>query len=106
MTITSVAVTTLFLRTEMHRNSLNDGDVFMGALFFGLTTFMFNALPEVAVTVAKLPVFYKQRDLLFYPAWAYSLPIWILRIPLSFALLAPWSIICYYGMGFDPNAKR
>ncbi|KAF9589965.1 hypothetical protein IFM89_029581, partial [Coptis chinensis] len=46
---------------------------------------MFNGFTEVSMTIAKLPVFYKQRDHLFYTSWAYALPSWRLRIPTSFA---------------------
>ncbi|KAG9459399.1 hypothetical protein H6P81_003907 [Aristolochia fimbriata] len=97
---------TLCLRTEMHRRTVADGGIFMGALFFSLVTIMFNGFSELAMTIAKLPVFYKQRDLLFYPAWAYSLPTWILKIPVSFAEVAVWVFTTYYVIGFDPSAER
>ncbi|RVW28719.1 Pleiotropic drug resistance protein 1 [Vitis vinifera] len=72
---------TIFLRTEMHKNSTDDGSIYMGALFFTVVMIMFNGMSELAMTIAKLPVFYKQRGLLFYPAWAYALSSWILKIP-------------------------
>ncbi|XP_050212983.1 pleiotropic drug resistance protein 1-like isoform X2 [Mercurialis annua] len=97
---------TIFLRTEMHRNTVEDAGVYFGALFFGVMTIMFNGLSELAMTVIKLPVFYKQRDLLFYPSWAYALPTWILKIPISFVEVAIWVILTYYVMGFDPNVGR
>ncbi|XP_058112108.1 pleiotropic drug resistance protein TUR2-like [Magnolia sinica] len=97
---------TVFFCTTMHHNSLTDGSIFMGALFFALVTLMFNGFSELAMTIAKLPVFYKQRDLRFYPSWAYSLPTWILKIPISFAEVAIWIALTYYVIGFDPNAGR
>ncbi|KAL5975216.1 ABC transporter G member 39 [Asimina triloba] len=97
---------TLFLRTKMHRRTIADGSIFMGALFFVLLEIMFTALAENAMTIAKLPVFYKQRDLLFYPAWAYSLPTWILKIPISFVEVAVWVSLTYYVIGFDSNIER
>uniref|UniRef100_A0A3N7ES15 ABC transporter domain-containing protein n=1 Tax=Populus trichocarpa TaxID=3694 RepID=A0A3N7ES15_POPTR len=54
----------------------------------------------------QLPVFYKQRDLLFYPTWAYALPTWILKIPITIIEVAVWVFITYYTMGFDPNVER
>lgn len=78
----------------------------MGVLFFALVTLMFNGFAELAMTIAKLPVFYKQRDLLFYPPWAYALPSWILKIPISFAEVAAWVALTYYVIGFDPNVGR
>ncbi|KAL5701728.1 transcription factor [Ranunculus cassubicifolius] len=97
---------TLFFRTEMSRNNIMDGRVYLGALFFSLRTMIFNGMTEVHMTIAKLPVFYKQRDLKFYPAWAYSLPTWILKIPFSFVEAAAWVFITYYVIGFDPNVER
>eukprot|EP00257_Ricinus_communis_P024859 XP_025012273.1 pleiotropic drug resistance protein 1 isoform X10 [Ricinus communis] len=97
---------TLFLRTEMHRNTETDGGVYLGALFFTVTTIMFNGFSELAMTILKLPVFYKQRDLLFYPSWAYALPTWILKIPITFVEVAVWVVMTYYVIGFDPNIQR
>ncbi|KAJ8637684.1 hypothetical protein MRB53_011951 [Persea americana] len=97
---------TVFYRTKMHRDSLADGGIYMGALFFALVTVMFNGFFELSMTIAKLPVFYKQRDLLFYPAWVYSLPAWILKIPISFMEAAIWIFMTYYVIGFDPNVGR
>ncbi|KAG9459396.1 hypothetical protein H6P81_003904 [Aristolochia fimbriata] len=97
---------TVFFRTEMHRSSITDGTIFLGALFFSLVTMMFNGFSELAMTIAKLPVFYKQRDLLFYPSWAYALPTWILKIPISIAEVALWIAMTYYVIGYDPNAGR
>ncbi|OVA06530.1 ABC transporter-like [Macleaya cordata] len=104
--IIAVIAMTIFLRTEMKRNDINDGVVYMGALFFTLTVILFNGFSELAMTVVKLPVFYKQRDLLFFPAWAYTLPTWILKIPITFAEVAVWVFLTYYVIGFDPNVGR
>ncbi|KAL5184898.1 ABC transporter G family member 39 [Glycine soja] len=99
----AVMTTTLFLRTKMHRNTVEDGGTYMGALFFAVTVAMFNGISELNMAIMKLPVFYKQRDLLFYPAWAYSLPPWILKIPIALIEVAIWEGISYYAIGFDPN---
>ena len=97
---------TLFFRTEMRRDTVIDGGVYLGALFFILVIIMFNGFSELAMTIMKLPVFFKQRDLLFYPAWAYSLPTWILKIPITFVEVAIWVVLTYYVMGFDPYIER
>lgn len=97
---------TVFFRTKMPRNKLEDGNVFLGAMFLGLVTHLFNGFAELAMSIAKLPVFYKQRDLLFYPSWAYALPTWILKIPISFLECAVWVAMTYYVIGFDPNVAR
>ncbi|KAG0454843.1 hypothetical protein HPP92_024135 [Vanilla planifolia] len=97
---------TVFLRTKMPRNDVEDGVIFLGAMFLGLVTHLFNGFAELAMSIAKLPIFYKQRDLLFYPSWAYALPTWILKIPISFLECAVWICITYYVIGFDPNINR
>ncbi|KAI6679848.1 hypothetical protein NL676_033729 [Syzygium grande] len=94
ITILSLIALTVFLRTEMHH------------CFFSLINVMFNGLAELAMTVFRLPVFYKQRDFLFYPAWAFGLPIWVLRIPPSFMESGIWIILTYYTIGFAPAASR
>ncbi|KAA8525358.1 hypothetical protein F0562_007224 [Nyssa sinensis] len=97
---------TLFLRTEMPKNTKADGGIFMGALFFTVIMFLFNGFAELTMCIMKLPVFYKQRDLLFFPVWAYSLPTWILKIPITFVEVAIWVFISYYVIGFDPDVGR
>jgi hypothetical protein len=97
---------TLFLRTEMHHDSTTDGRVYSGALFYGIVIIMFNGIAEISMTVAKLPIFFKQRKLMFYPPWAYSLPTWIIKIPLSSLEVAIWVFLTYYVIGFDPNVGR
>ncbi|KAI3964979.1 hypothetical protein MKW92_003515 [Papaver armeniacum] len=97
---------TLFLRTKLKRDDVVDGGIYVGALFFTLVMITFNGFSELAMAVVKLPVFYKQRDLLFYPAWAYSLPTWILKIPVTFVEVGVWVFMTYYVIGFDPNIER
>lgn len=102
----AVITMTVFLRTNMHRSGLEDGELYIGALFFGVTMIMFNGLAEIAMTIAKLPVFYRQRDFQFYPTWAYAIPTWIIKIPISIVEAAIWTILTYYVIGFDPNFWR
>ncbi|XP_022634879.1 pleiotropic drug resistance protein 1-like [Vigna radiata var. radiata] len=97
---------TIFLRTGMHRDSVADGGIYVGALFYCLVVVMFNGFAELSMTVLKLPVFYKQRDNLFFPSWAYALPAWILKIPMTFVEVAVWLFLTYYVIGFDPNIGR
>ncbi|TXG75396.1 hypothetical protein E1A91_1Z018500v1 [Gossypium mustelinum] len=93
LTVMALITMTLFFRTEMHKDSVQGGRIYMGALFFGMD-------------YDYLPVFYKQRDLLFFPSWAYALPSWILKIPITFLEVSIWVFITYYVIGFDPNAER
>lgn len=97
---------TLFLRTEMGKSTITDGSIYTGALFFTVIITMFNGMSELSMTIAKLPVFYKQRDLLFYPSWAYAIPSWVLKIPITFVEVAVWVFLTYYVIGFDANVGR
>ncbi|MED6148026.1 ABC transporter G member 39 [Stylosanthes scabra] len=106
ITIMSIITFTMFLRTQMPVGTVQDGQKFFGALFFTLINVMFNGMAELAMTVFRLPVFYKQRDFLFFPAWSFGLPIWVLRIPLSFMESGIWIILTYYTVGFAPGADR
>lgn len=106
LTIMATIAFTVFLRTQMKAGHLEDAPKFWGALFFSLINVMFNGMAELAMTVMRLPVFFKQRDALFYPGWAFGLPIWLLRIPISLMESAIWIILTYYTIGFAPAASR
>ncbi|KAL2935118.1 ABC transporter G family member 39, partial [Bienertia sinuspersici] len=106
ITIMSLVTMIVFLRTTMHQKTITDGGKYLGALFFSLINIMFNGFAELSMTILRLPVFYKQRDFLFYPAWAYALPVSVLKIPLSFLESAIWTILTYYTIGFAPAASR
>ncbi|XVF07652.1 hypothetical protein REPUB_Repub06bG0158000 [Reevesia pubescens] len=106
ITIMSLITMTVYLRTEMQVGTLADGQKFLGVLFFSLINVMFNGMAELYMIIFRLPVFYKQRDSLFYPSWAFSLPIWVLRIPLSALESGIWVALTYYTVGFAPAASR
>ncbi|XP_028126603.1 pleiotropic drug resistance protein 2-like [Camellia sinensis] len=106
ITIMSLITMTVFFRTTMPSGTLADGGKFFGALFFSLMNVMFNGMAELVMIVVVLPVFYKQRDFLFYPPWAFGLPIWVLRIPVSFLESGIWVLLTYYTIGFAPAASR
>ncbi|XP_044505622.1 ABC transporter G family member 39-like isoform X2 [Mangifera indica] len=106
ITIMSLIAMSVFFRSKMEPGILFGGTKYFGALFFSLVNMMFNGMAELVLTIMKLPVFYKQRDHLFYPAWAFALPIWILRIPLSFMESAIWIFLTYYTIGFAPTPGR
>ncbi|KZV31666.1 pleiotropic drug resistance protein 1-like [Dorcoceras hygrometricum] len=102
----ALIATTVFLRVKMHKDDVEDGSIYIGALFFAVILTLFNGLSELAMTIYKLPVFYKQRDMSFFPPWAYAVPSWILKIPITFVEVAIWTFFSYYIMGFDPNVGR
>ena len=102
----AIVAMTVFLRTELHQNSIADGNLYLGALFFGLVIIMFNGFAELITVVNRLPVYYMQRQQLFYPAWAYSIPTIILGIPLSMLGSFIWTCLTYYVIGFSPEPDR
>ncbi|KAH7352828.1 hypothetical protein KP509_19G065900 [Ceratopteris richardii] len=106
LAVMSFLCMTVFFRTKLHQDTVNDGVLYMGALFFGLTVIMFNGMAEMVMVVNRLPVFYKQRDQLFYPAWAYTIPAILLRIPLSILECIIWTCMTYYVIGFAADAGR
>ncbi|KAM0062731.1 putative ABC-type xenobiotic transporter [Helianthus debilis subsp. tardiflorus] len=105
ITIMALFTFTVFFRTTMKYGDLDDGGKYYGALFFSLINVMFNGMAELALTIFRLPVFYKQRDSLFYPAWAFALPVWLLRLPLSLLESGIWIVLTYYTVGFAPSAS-
>ncbi|KAF0920709.1 hypothetical protein E2562_036412, partial [Oryza meyeriana var. granulata] len=102
LTLTAFLVMTTFIRTKMHHDT-NYGTIYMGALYFAIDTIMFNGFAELGMTVMKLPVFFKQRDLLFFPAWTYTIPSWILQVPVTFFEVGVYVFTTYYVIGFDPS---
>ncbi|CAN0910604.1 Pleiotropic drug resistance protein 2 [Linum grandiflorum] len=104
--IMSIISMTVYFRTEMKTGHLEDANKYYGALFYSLLNIMFNGASEVILTAKRLPEFYKQRDFLFFPAWAFALPVWVLRIPISFIESFIWIALTYYTIGFAPTASR
>ncbi|KAL3511745.1 hypothetical protein ACH5RR_024462 [Cinchona calisaya] len=104
--IVALIASTVFLRTKLHTRNEADAALFIGALLFGMIINMFNGFSELSLTIQRLPVFYKQRDLLFHPPWAFTLPTFLLRIPISVFESIVWMVVTYYTIGFAPEASR
>lgn len=96
---------TVYLRTRMGVD-LEHSNYYMGALFFALLLLLVDGFPELAMTIQRLEVFYKQREFYFYPAWAYVVPAAILKIPLSLLGSLVWTSLTYYVIGYTPEATR
>ncbi|URD80077.1 Pleiotropic drug resistance protein [Musa troglodytarum] len=90
----------------MHTRTEDDGVIYIGALLFGLIVNVFNGFAELSIAISRLPVFYKHRDLLFYPAWVFTLPNFLLRIPISILETIVWTAMTYYTIGYAPEASR
>ncbi|PKI53076.1 hypothetical protein CRG98_026537 [Punica granatum] len=96
---------TVFLRTEMSIDVFH-ATYYMGSLFYSLVILLVDGIPELSFTVSRLAVFYKQKELCFYPAWAYAVPASILKIPLSLLEAVVWTTLTYYVIGYTPEAGR
>ena len=96
---------TVFLRTHMGVDRVH-ANYYMGSLFYALILLMVNGFPELAMAISRLPVFYKQRDYCFYPAWAYAVPAFILKVPISLVESIAWTSISYFLIGYTPEASR
>ncbi|XP_074286370.1 ABC transporter G family member 32-like [Silene latifolia] len=104
--LVTLIISTVFFRKTMHHKTLEDGGVYLGAIYFSIVMTLFNGFMEVPMLIQKLPVLYKHRDLRFYPCWVYTIPSWILSIPSSFIESLLWVGITYYVVGFDPDITR
>ncbi|XP_076902028.1 pleiotropic drug resistance protein 3-like [Bidens hawaiensis] len=94
--IIAVITMTVFLRTRLKPDIIN-ANYYLGSLFYALVILLVDGFPESAMTVSRLPIFYKQRDMYFYPAWAYAIP---LRAALTYPMIGYyWSVykvFCYF----------
>ncbi|KAL9660657.1 hypothetical protein QQ045_025474 [Rhodiola kirilowii] len=97
---------TIFIRTRLHPTDEANASLYLSCLFFGLIHMMFNGFSELPLMISRLPVFFKQRDNYFHPAWSWSLASWILRLPYSVIEAVVWSCVVYYSVGLAPSAGR
>ncbi|KAL3746635.1 hypothetical protein ACJRO7_015577 [Eucalyptus globulus] len=79
LTLMAFITMTVFLRTEMHRDTVIDGGIYFGALFFTVIIIMLNGFSELAMTII---------------------------IPVTIVEVAIWMIMTYYVIGYDPYAGR
>ncbi|XAR60730.1 Iron-chelate-transporting ATPase [Bertholletia excelsa] len=106
VTFVGFATCTAFLRARFHPMDEMKGNLYLSCLFFGLVHLLFNGFSELPLMIFRLPVFYKQRDNRFYPAWVWSVSSWILGVPYSVLEAFVWSCVTYYTIGFSPAPGR
>ncbi|KAL6656651.1 hypothetical protein ACP70R_004431 [Stipagrostis hirtigluma subsp. patula] len=104
--ILALVTMTVFFRTKMPHEKFSDNTKYGGALASSLITIMFIGIAEMSMTIKKLPVFYKQRDYLFFPGWTFGLATIILKLPFSLWDSFLWTAVTYYVIGFAPAAGR
>ncbi|KAK8939518.1 Pleiotropic drug resistance protein 3 [Platanthera guangdongensis] len=105
ITILAIITVTAFLQTKNDVNLVNASYI-ISSLRYAVIRFMTNGIAELTLTIARLPVFYKHRDLHFYPVWAYSIPSALLKLPFSVVESFLWTAITYYGIGYSHGLKR
>ncbi|XP_040380034.1 ABC transporter G family member 37-like isoform X2 [Oryza brachyantha] len=105
LTMLSLITMMVFWHKNMRHDSVDAGGIYLGVLFFCVSETMFSNMCDLGTTVMKLPLFFKQRDV-FYPAWAYTFPTWILKIPITLIQVTIWVTVTYYPIGFDQNIGR
>ncbi|XP_010529759.1 PREDICTED: ABC transporter G family member 37 isoform X2 [Tarenaya hassleriana] len=101
----AIITMTVFIRTRMEVDIVH-GNSYMSALFFAIVILLVDGFPELSMTVQRLAVFYKQKQMCFYPAWAYAIPATLLKVPLSFFESLVWTCLTYYVIGYSPEASR
>ncbi|DBB05992.1 hypothetical protein WJX82_004698 [Trebouxia sp. C0006] len=104
--IVAIIAATLFLRTHLHPNSIAEGQLYSGFLFFSLLQMFFSGIAEMTFAIERLPVFFKQRDNFFFPAWTFVIPTTLMRLPVSFVESLLWTVITYFEIDLAPTAGR
>lgn len=105
LVVVGVVTMTIFIRTRM-KVDLEHAHFYMASLFYSLLRLVVIGIAELSMTVSRLGVFYKQRDFCFYPAWAYSIPAAVLKIPFSMIDAFLWTALTYYVIGYSPEPQR
>lgn len=105
LVIVAFVAMTVFIRTRMAVDVVH-GNYFMGSLFYSLVILLVDGFPELSMTVSRLAVIYKQKELFFFPAWAYTIPSAVLKIPLSLLESFIWTSLSYYVIGYSPEIGR
>ncbi|XVF34334.1 hypothetical protein REPUB_Repub18cG0050800 [Reevesia pubescens] len=103
--IIAIVTMTMFLRSGVDIDVIH-ANYYLGAMFYGLLILIIDESPEIHMTVARISIFYKQKMLCFYPAWAYAIPAIVLKIPISFIQSLVWTSITYYVIGYSPEVWR
>ncbi|PPS12991.1 hypothetical protein GOBAR_AA07632 [Gossypium barbadense] len=105
LVIVACVTMTVFYKTRMDIDIVH-ANYYLAALFYTLMILVVDELPEVYMTISRLQVFYKQKMLCFYPAWAYAIPAVIVKLPMPFLQSLIWISITYFVMGYTPEVSR
>ncbi|KAL9352179.1 hypothetical protein Peur_054859 [Populus x canadensis] len=103
--LTAFITMSVFVRTNTEVD-LMSANYLMGSMYYALIRLFTNGVAELSLTVIRLPAVQKQRSFYLYPAWAYSIPASILKIPFSVLDSLLWTGITYYVIGYSPEVTR
>jgi len=90
----------------MSQDTIFDGNKYMGDLFMAVAAVNFNGMTELTMTVKRLPIFYKQRELLRLPGWAILCSTFLISIPMSLMETGLWTCSTYFAIGYAPSPVR
>ena len=99
----ALVLASLFWRED--KNTVDDGNFFLGVLFYSLLYQLLGGISEMHVLTARLPVFHKQRSLRYYPGWTFAVAVALLRVPYSFLEATIWTNIVYWLVGFNASTR-
>ncbi|KAE8697218.1 ABC transporter G family member 42 [Hibiscus syriacus] len=105
LVVIALVMMTIFIRSRM-KLDLVHASYYLAALYYAIVRLLTTGFAELALTVSRLSLFYKQRDCYFYPAWAYSIPSVILKIQFSLIDAFLWTVLTYYVIGYSPEPER
>lgn len=61
---------------------------------------------SVEVQTERLPVFWKQRRMLFFDAFSFAFPTFLQRIPFSLTEAVVWTVLSYFPVGLAGEPGR
>ncbi|KAM0900483.1 hypothetical protein ACQ4PT_020616 [Festuca glaucescens] len=106
ITVLALVISTVYVRTNMNQKSVLDANKCMGSLFIAVVIVNFNGMTEIAMTIKRLPTFYKQRELLGLPGWALLSSAYLISLPISLLETGLWTSLTYYVIGYAPSFLR
>jgi hypothetical protein len=106
ITVLAFVISTVYVRTNMSQKSVLDANKYMGSLFIAVVIVNFNGMTEIAMTIKRLPTFYKQRELLGLPGWALLSSAYLISLPMSILETGLWTSLTYYVIGYAPSFLR
>ena len=65
-----------------------------------------NKYVPSALQVERLPVFWKQRRMMFFDAFSFAFPAALQRVPYSLFVSLIWTVVTYFPVGLSAEASR